>query len=195
MYIYPDKIIIYPYSYMKPRNYKLQITKNIILALCFLVLDIHYWCQISKDSAIWILAVGFAIFTISRILDIIHDINESRVIKAIGEPQGTQNQLSLILDFCCCAVLIVCFIILCCSIFGNQLLGTLQFLGVFLTSTHAPTKRPASRPLRRSHSALQTLTSAELPPKSNPVTVWHRQAGTRLSLGPRTHRRLTKKSN
>ena len=62
---------------MKPRNYKLQITKNIILALCFLVLDVHYWCQISKDSAIWILAVGFAIFTISRILDIIHDINES----------------------------------------------------------------------------------------------------------------------
>ena len=104
---------------MKPKNYKLQITKNIILALCFLVLDIHYWCQISKDSAIWILAVGFAIFTISRILDIIHDINESRVIKTIGEPQGTQNQLSLILDFCGCAVLIVCFIILCCSIFGN----------------------------------------------------------------------------
>ena len=128
MYIYPDKIIIYPYSYMKPRNYKLQITKNIILALCFLVLDIHYWCQISKDSAIWILAVGFAIFTISRILDIIHDINESRVIKAIGEPQGTQNQLSLILDFCGCAVLIVCFIILCCSIFGNQLLGKFPFI-------------------------------------------------------------------
>ena len=104
---------------MKPRNFKLQITKNIILALCFLVLDVYYWCQISKDSAIWILAVGFTIFTISRILDIIHDINESRVIKAIGEPQGTQNQLSLILDFCGCAVLIVCFIILCCSIFGN----------------------------------------------------------------------------
>ena len=63
-----------------------------------------------------------------------------------------------------------------------------EFLGVFLTSTHAPTKRPASRPLRRSHSALWTSTSAELPPKSNPVTDWHRQAGTRLSLGPRTHR-------
>ena len=66
--------------------------------------------------------------------------------------------------------------------------GRFEFLGVFLTSTHAPTKRPASRPLRRSHSALWTLTSAELPPKSNPVTDWHRQAGTRLSLGPRTHR-------
>lgn len=63
-----------------------------------------------------------------------------------------------------------------------------HFLGVFLTSTHAPTKRPASRPLHRSHSALWTLTSAELLPKSNPVTDWHRQAGTRLSLGPRTHR-------
>lgn len=104
---------------MKPRNYRLQITKNIILALCILVLDIYYWCQISKDSAIWILAVGFAIFAISRILDIIHDINESRVIKTIGEPQDAQNQLSLILDFCGCAVLIVWFIILCCSIFGN----------------------------------------------------------------------------
>ena len=104
---------------MKPRNYKLQITKNIILALCFLILDIYYWCQISKDSAISILAVGFAIFAISRILDIIHDINESRVLKTMGEQQGTRNQLSLILDFCGCAVLVVCFIILCCSILGN----------------------------------------------------------------------------
>ena len=78
---------------MKPRNYKLQITKNIILALCFLVLDIHYWCQISKDSAIWILAVGFAIFTISRILDIIHDINESRVITYI--PASIHNEAML----------------------------------------------------------------------------------------------------
>ena len=104
---------------MKSRNYKLQITKNIILALCFLVLDVYYWCQISKDSAIWILAVGFAIFSVSRILDIIHAINESRVYESIGEPQGAQNRLSLILDFCGCAVLTVCFIILCCSIFGN----------------------------------------------------------------------------
>ena len=104
---------------MKSRNYKLQITKNIILALCFLVLDVYYWCQISKDSAIWILAVGFAIFSVSRILDIIHDINEAKVIKAIGESQRIQNRTSLILDFCGCAVLIVCFILLCCNLFGN----------------------------------------------------------------------------
>ena len=31
------------------------------------------------------------------------------------------------------------------------------------------------------------LSVSKLPPKSNPVTDWHRQAGTRLSLGPRTH--------
>lgn len=105
--------------FMKAKNYKLQITKNIILALCFLVLDVYYWSQIPKDRAIWILAVGFAIFTVSRILDIIHDINESKVLKTMGEPQGTQNRLSLIMDFCGCAVLIVCFIIFCCSILGN----------------------------------------------------------------------------
>ena len=104
---------------MKPRNNKLQIAKNIIYAFCFLAIDIYYWCQIPKDRAIWIMAVGFAIFTIARIFDVIRDINESRVIKTIGEPQGAQNRLSIILDFCGCAVLIVCFIILCCSIFGN----------------------------------------------------------------------------
>ena len=104
---------------MKPRNYKLVITKNVITALCFIVLDIYFWCLASKDNSIWILAVGFAIFTVSRILDIVHDINESRVYKALGEPQGPQNRVSLILDFCGCAVLIVCFIILCCNLFGN----------------------------------------------------------------------------
>ena len=104
---------------MKPKNYKLQIAKNIIYAFCFLALDVYYWCQISEDRAIWILAVGFAIFTISRILDILHDMNEAKVIKAMGEPQGAQNRLSLILDFCGCAVLIVCFILLCCNLFGN----------------------------------------------------------------------------
>ena len=78
---------------MKPRNYKLQIAKNIIYSFCFLAIDIYYWCQIPKDRAIWIMAVGFAIFTIARIFDVIRDINESRVIKAIGEPQGAQNRL------------------------------------------------------------------------------------------------------
>ena len=105
---------------MNQRDYKLQIARNVILALCFLVLDVYYWCQISEDSAIWILAVGFAIFTVSRILDIIHDINESRVVKTMGEPQAARNQLSFILDFCGCAILVVCFIIMCCNIFGNS---------------------------------------------------------------------------
>lgn len=102
---------------MKAGNYKLKIAKNVIYALIFLVIDIYYWCQIPKGRAIWILAVGFAVFTVSRILDIIHDINESRVIKATGEPQGTPSRLSLIMDFCGCTVLIGCFILLCCNIF------------------------------------------------------------------------------
>lgn len=104
---------------MKQRNYKLQIAKDIILALCFCVLDIYYWCQLSKHRSIWILAVGFAIFTISHILDVKHDIDESRVFAENGKPQVSQNRLSLILDFCGCAVLIVCFIIMCCELFGN----------------------------------------------------------------------------
>ena len=104
---------------MKPRNYKLEIAKNIIYAFCFLAIDIYYWCQIPKDSSIWILAVGFAIFTVSRILDAMHDINEAKVIKGMGELQYTQNRLSLFLDFCGCAVLIVCVILLCCNLFGN----------------------------------------------------------------------------
>lgn len=112
---------------MKPKNYKLQIAKNIIYAFCFLVLDIYYWCQIPKDRAIWILAIGFAIFTIARILDIIHNYRESKVFVTQKELPVKQTRFSLILDFFGCAVLVVCFIILCFSIFGDWVLGKFPF--------------------------------------------------------------------
>jgi len=107
---------------MKPKNYKLQIARNILFAMCFIVLDIYYWCQVTKDRAIWILAVEFAIFTIARIVDIIHDIIESRVVdnaQQLGKHQEKQNRLSFILDCCGCASLIACFIFLYCIIFGK----------------------------------------------------------------------------
>lgn len=104
---------------MKQRNYKLPIAKDVTMALCIGVLDIYFWCQIFEDKSIWILAVGFAFFTVSHILDIIHDIKECRVFNEEGELQRRQNRLSLIIDICGCAVLIIWFIIMCCDIFGN----------------------------------------------------------------------------
>jgi len=90
--------------------------------MCFIVLDIYYWCQITKDRTIWILAIVFAIFAIARIIDIRHDIIESRVVvnaQQMGKPQEKQNRLPFILVCCGCASLIACFIFLCCNIFGK----------------------------------------------------------------------------